>query len=264
MPFLLRNIRRKMLGNNKIATYLLYAIGEILLVVVGILIAVSIDDWNQGRNQKAKEVEYMIRLKGEFESNQRSFESKRKWLEELLVIQIKLLNLHQHDSSMNFENLLYGIEVSGFAEKGIIRKDIWNDLYSTGNALIFTNAELQNRMSNFYNSSALAYQGLLSEINDYRSYNRLHAKDIIGATQRLILVEIWYNQRMNSTTEASINKSQFNKLQIVNRFKAVQELASNLADQIMVTQVVIKNVEKYIEDCDETIKELDEEIKRKS
>ena len=49
MLFLLRNIRRKMLGNNKIATYLLYAIGEIILVVVGILIAVSIDDWNKDK-----------------------------------------------------------------------------------------------------------------------------------------------------------------------------------------------------------------------
>ncbi len=34
---------------NKVTTYLLYAIGEIILVVLGILIAVSIDDWNEQR-----------------------------------------------------------------------------------------------------------------------------------------------------------------------------------------------------------------------
>ncbi|NQZ75132.1 MAG: hypothetical protein HRT61_03330 [Ekhidna sp.] len=44
MLYLLRQIRRKTLQNNKITTYLLYAIGEIILVVVGILIAVQIDD----------------------------------------------------------------------------------------------------------------------------------------------------------------------------------------------------------------------------
>lgn len=56
MLFLLRNIRRKLMTNlpagkagNKVTTYLLYAIGEIVLVVAGILIAVQIDDWNQGK-----------------------------------------------------------------------------------------------------------------------------------------------------------------------------------------------------------------------
>ncbi|SNS50959.1 hypothetical protein SAMN05421640_0450 [Ekhidna lutea] len=43
MLFLLRKIRRKLLAQNKVTSYLFYAIGEILLVVVGILIAVQID-----------------------------------------------------------------------------------------------------------------------------------------------------------------------------------------------------------------------------
>ena len=43
MLFLLRNIRRKLLTNNKVTTYLLYAIGEIFLVVIGILIAFQVD-----------------------------------------------------------------------------------------------------------------------------------------------------------------------------------------------------------------------------
>ena len=47
MLFLLRKIRRKLMEKNKFTTYLLYAIGEIVLVVIGILIAVSINNWNQ-------------------------------------------------------------------------------------------------------------------------------------------------------------------------------------------------------------------------
>jgi hypothetical protein len=57
MLFLLRKIRRKLISpDNKALTYLLYAIGEIVLVVLGILIAVSIDDWN-----KQKEREVLVR-----------------------------------------------------------------------------------------------------------------------------------------------------------------------------------------------------------
>jgi hypothetical protein len=52
MLFLLRKIRRKLMKDNKVGTYLLYAIGEIFLVVVGILIAVQIDDWNESRKNQ--------------------------------------------------------------------------------------------------------------------------------------------------------------------------------------------------------------------
>ena len=47
-----RNIRQKMLTENKFSKYLIYAIGEIILVVIGILIALSINNWNQEQQQK--------------------------------------------------------------------------------------------------------------------------------------------------------------------------------------------------------------------
>lgn len=51
MLFLLRNIRQKLMQNKKVGTYLIYAIGEIVLVVLGILVAVAID----GKREEAKE-----------------------------------------------------------------------------------------------------------------------------------------------------------------------------------------------------------------
>lgn len=49
----LRRIRQRLLTENKISEYLLYAIGEIVLVVIGILIALQINNWNEGKkNQK--------------------------------------------------------------------------------------------------------------------------------------------------------------------------------------------------------------------
>ena len=62
MLFLLRNIRRKLMEKNKVTSYFLYAIGEIVLVVVGILIAVQIDNWNQYKNDRIKEKEYLGRI----------------------------------------------------------------------------------------------------------------------------------------------------------------------------------------------------------
>jgi len=50
-----RKIREKMLTENKFSKYLLYAIGEIILVVIGILIALSINNWNENRKNTIEE-----------------------------------------------------------------------------------------------------------------------------------------------------------------------------------------------------------------
>ena len=58
MLFLLRKVRRKLMSENKFTTYFLYAIGEILLVVVGILIAVKIDSLNQENQEEILQRKY--------------------------------------------------------------------------------------------------------------------------------------------------------------------------------------------------------------
>ncbi|MBO0341043.1 hypothetical protein J0654_05270 [Muricauda lutimaris] len=44
-----RNIRKSLLNEGKTGKYLKYALGEILLVVIGILIALQINNWNENR-----------------------------------------------------------------------------------------------------------------------------------------------------------------------------------------------------------------------
>tara|TARA_R110002126_G_scaffold35949_1_gene109886 strand:+ start:2382 stop:3143 length:762 start_codon:yes stop_codon:yes gene_type:complete len=50
-----RKIRQKMLTNNKFSKYLIYAIGEIVLVVIGILIAFQVNSWNENRKENIEE-----------------------------------------------------------------------------------------------------------------------------------------------------------------------------------------------------------------
>ncbi|MBS1680449.1 MAG: hypothetical protein JST48_01945 [Bacteroidetes bacterium] len=62
-------LRTQLLADNKFSKYLLYAIGEIFLVVIGILIALQINTWNDQRNQRAKEVQYLKNIKKDLELN---------------------------------------------------------------------------------------------------------------------------------------------------------------------------------------------------
>jgi len=57
------------LETNKTGKYLKYAIGEIVLVVIGILIALSINNWNEARKDKLKEKKILVELKSDLEAN---------------------------------------------------------------------------------------------------------------------------------------------------------------------------------------------------
>jgi len=60
---------------NKTGKYLKYAIGEIILVVIGILIALSINNWNESRKLEQKKQELILNLIADFEENITQLES---------------------------------------------------------------------------------------------------------------------------------------------------------------------------------------------
>ena len=66
---LFRKIRQKSLTESKFSKYLLYAIGEIVLVVIGILIALSINNNNEARKVKVEELNYLHGVKSDLQLN---------------------------------------------------------------------------------------------------------------------------------------------------------------------------------------------------
>jgi len=64
-----RKIRQQLLNENKFSKYLLYAIGEIVLVVIGILIALSINNWNEHRKSRLQEVNILTKLNTDLKAN---------------------------------------------------------------------------------------------------------------------------------------------------------------------------------------------------
>jgi hypothetical protein len=57
-----RKIRQRLLSENKLSKYLIYAIGEIILVVIGILIALQINNWNENVKLESKTTHLIQRL----------------------------------------------------------------------------------------------------------------------------------------------------------------------------------------------------------
>jgi hypothetical protein len=69
-----RKIRQNLLSEGKTGKYLKYAIGEIILVVIGILIALSINNWNDQRNQKLAQTQQLKSIKSELILGQKNLD----------------------------------------------------------------------------------------------------------------------------------------------------------------------------------------------
>jgi hypothetical protein len=76
-----RKIRQRLLAEGNLKRYLIYAIGEILLVVIGILIALQINTWNEWRKDRIKEENILHDLAKNIEINIQTFQNDINLLE---------------------------------------------------------------------------------------------------------------------------------------------------------------------------------------
>ena len=101
-----RRIRQRLLTENKFSKYLLYAIGEIILVVIGILIALSINNWNEDRKESLIEKNYLRRLLADLENDYKSlFQRTFPGIESIRSIYYMMLS-KTHHSQMKIQPLL--------------------------------------------------------------------------------------------------------------------------------------------------------------
>jgi hypothetical protein len=95
MISLFRKIRQSLLKEHKITQYLAYAIGEIFLVVIGILIALQINTWNEERKNRAYEIKMLRELKSTLDKDIRYFTSQIRMLNAKERSANKLLEYYQ-------------------------------------------------------------------------------------------------------------------------------------------------------------------------
>jgi hypothetical protein len=93
-----RKIRQKLLTENKFSKYLLYAVGEIILVVIGILIALQVNNWNQNINSKNELTQIVKEVRNDL----------NKDIEFLtMMIKISEETIYSIDNLLNKDNQMY-------------------------------------------------------------------------------------------------------------------------------------------------------------
>lgn len=142
-----RKIRQRLLTENKISKYLIYAAGEIILVVIGILIALQINNWNQSKILKIEEVKSLKTLHSEFQKNLQKFDNihalhlmRNDAINQILFSDVSNYSLSSLDSlyfKANF-NWTYNPSFS-----------IYNSLINSGKIQLISNDTLKNKISQF-------------------------------------------------------------------------------------------------------------------
>jgi hypothetical protein len=136
------------MAKNRISKYLLYAIGEVILVVIGILIALQINTWNKEKQNLALERTALENLKEDLVIQK-----------EIAQIQVdnENLKLEQADSCMLFLDSELGIEdfrrlLVNLASRRtfVANRATFDNMTSTGGSVIVKDPTLQNHIIRYY------------------------------------------------------------------------------------------------------------------
>jgi hypothetical protein len=107
-----RRIRQNILNEGKTSRYFKYAIGEIILVVAGILIALQINNWNEERKERIQEIALLKQLRVEFKSNLEQLDEKVSIRREIIHAASNLLNFIDNPNARNKDSINYSIATS--------------------------------------------------------------------------------------------------------------------------------------------------------
>lgn len=147
-------IRQKKLADNKFSKYLMYAIGEIVLVVIGILIALAINNNNGERKTRIKELNYLSGIKSDLNLNLielKTFTTTRKTSVSSAETVLDFFNNKKEvvPDEFNFNNL--NVQIWYPFKKN---DNTYQELINSGNLAIISNDSIKDILIN----SQLAYK----------------------------------------------------------------------------------------------------------
>ncbi|MBO6792371.1 MAG: hypothetical protein JJ895_00580 [Balneolaceae bacterium] len=155
-----RKIRQKLLSDSNFSKYLIYAIGEIILVVIGILIALQINNWNTERVNRSQEIQYLKSLKTDFLETKINLESTLERQErtveycKLLIKEMRQKNLQIQPDSLG--EYLYRGAFSYWRVEPV--SGTYDALIGSGNITLITNQKLIQYLAKFSSEVSFGFE----------------------------------------------------------------------------------------------------------
>ena len=145
-----RKIRQRLLSENKFSKYLIYAIGEIVLVMIGILLALQVNNWNNLRIEKSKEQAILKNLQIDFKNNIDNLDLAYNRFKEAYQASVMLLEIIKDDKDINpteVEHLVNEIVNKPMSFDFITGST--NEIINTGSLHLIRDPALRKQISNW-------------------------------------------------------------------------------------------------------------------
>ena len=182
-----RNIRQKLLNEGKTTNYLKYAIGEIVLVVIGILIALQANNWNESRKERGVEQEYLNRLQTDLQKDHDMLLFSKELAEERFH-QLDILGnaIAYPDSLFNNRNdIIESIEKVTWRSYLSLSRIVFNELQTTGNMTLIESKELREQLATYY-GEANHWEMILNSTD----YQKEFGRETAGLLNKDLLTQI--------------------------------------------------------------------------
>jgi hypothetical protein len=115
-----RSIRQNLLSQGKKVSYFKYAFGEIILVMVGILLALQVSNWNQDRKDRISERKILKNINRDFIQNKESFDTVKVVNYKNLAAMDSIVEMLQEgeitiEKYIKYNNLIRGITYNAYS-----------------------------------------------------------------------------------------------------------------------------------------------------
>ena len=147
---LFRNIRKRLMEQNKVRTYLLYAIGEILLVVIGILIALQVNNWNEARKDAQTTESVLQNLHVDIVEDLNNLESLKDLLSDRKAHADHLLDIiNRDDSSIDNTRTVTALTRVGWILNYSPTFATYNEITNSGRLSLIQSVELKKQLADY-------------------------------------------------------------------------------------------------------------------
>ncbi|MTE27857.1 DUF6090 family protein [Winogradskyella ouciana] len=143
-----RKIRNNMIKENRFSKYLLYAIGEIILVVIGILIALQINNWNNNRLNKNLEKRTLISLKSDLNLQEKIIQRQIDKENFFMAYADSCLNML--NSNIEVKRLAVLLDTLSVRLTFVANKATFNNMGTGGKTAVISNPQLHKDIVEYY------------------------------------------------------------------------------------------------------------------
>lgn len=146
-------IRQQILTEGKTAKYFKYAIGKIVHVMIGILLALQINNWNIERNNAKQEVDLLVQLENEYKENLKEVNKKNAMRYATLFSIKELLNYMDNGiKSVPLDTIRKHMSCTYKNSTFDGQKGVTQEILNSGKLYLIENSELKIHLINWENT----------------------------------------------------------------------------------------------------------------